>query len=132
MRLLPVTPGSKRARGFLPRAAALAIWGLASLPCAAQSDVFELDPSQSMSITGKGPGQDAAINPYSGEKSLAVVENISDNSFEVRIQKQGEVLEIRPVAPGETEEFLLQKGYELYLDSELKARARVRFREYEE
>ncbi len=27
---------------------------------------FELEPSQSMLITGKGPGQDGTINPFAG------------------------------------------------------------------
>jgi hypothetical protein len=94
-----------------------------------QSEVFELDPSQSMSITGKGPGQDAAINPFSDGESYAVVENISKGAFEVRIQFKGEIKEIRPVTPGKTEEFLLKSGYELYLDAVEKARARVEFRD---
>ena len=29
--------------------------------------IFELDGQQSMLMTGKGPGQDATINPFEGE-----------------------------------------------------------------
>jgi len=42
---------------------------------------FELQPSQSMSITGKGPGQDAAKNPFEGEDCLVLVENIGKVTF---------------------------------------------------
>ena len=85
-----------------------------------------------MSITGKGPGQDAAINPFSDGESIAVVENIGEGVFQVRIQSGGKIIEIRPVSPGKTEEFLLETGYELYLDTEEKARARVEFRDGEQ
>ena len=94
----------------------------------AQAEVIELNPSQSMIITGKGPGQDGAINPYIDKASIAMVENIGRNPFEVRIQTSGKILEIRKVSPGKTEEFSLQKGVELYLDSELPGRAKVNFK----
>ena len=37
---------------------------------------FVLEPSQSMIMTGKGPGQDATINPYFGEDCFAIIKNI--------------------------------------------------------
>ena len=40
-----------------------------------QSNIFELSPSQSMSFTGKGPDQDAALNPFSKMDSYGVIEN---------------------------------------------------------
>lgn len=85
-----------------------------------------------MVITGKGPGQDGAINPYSDRDCYAVVENLSENPFQVRIQYQGEILGIHTVERGETQRFLLRTGQELYLDTELEARARVTFQEYRE
>ncbi len=100
--------------------------------CIAQEDVIELKASQNMIITGKGPGQDGAINPYLDRESTAVVENIGENPFEVRIQSQGKILEIREVFPGKREEFSLQKGVELYLDTELPGTARVNFKPVDE
>ena len=80
-----------------------------------------------MLITGKGPGQDAATNPFSGSNSLAMVKNIGSFPFSVRVQdKEGNYEEFM-VAPSETREIVLLKGKELYLDSYLKTRARVSF-----
>ncbi|MBZ9778506.1 hypothetical protein LB452_06175 [Psychroflexus sp. CAK8W] len=92
---------------------------------------FELKPSQSMSITGKGPGQDAAKNPYEGEDCFVLVENIGKVTFKVRTQQTGQKdLKSTPVAPGKTETIQLPKNYELYLDTtaEGKALARLSFK----
>ena len=91
---------------------------------------FELNPSQSMCITGKGPGQDAAINPFEGEDCLVLVENIGKLSFSVRTQQEGQKnLKSRKVKPGATQPIHLPKGYELYLDTTTggEARAKVSF-----
>ena len=80
-----------------------------------------------MSITGLGPGQDAAYNPYSNDNSLGIVDNIGKNSFVIRIQQEGEVVNRIPIDPDERKEIQLLKGYELYLDSELPGKARVKF-----
>ncbi len=95
---------------------------------ASAQSIFELSPSQSMSITGKGQGQDAAINPYSSENSVGIIENIGENSFVIRIQKAGAVIKMITINAMETKEVSLIKGYELYLDSELQARAKVTFK----
>ena len=55
-------------------------------------DTFELSPSQSMLMTGKGPGQDGAINPYYGEPCYAIVSNNGSTPFSVRIQQDGEII----------------------------------------
>ena len=91
-------------------------------------NTFELDGSQSMLMTGKGKGQDGAINPYFGENCLAVVENLSENEFEVRIQRKGKITSIEKVKPGKTLEIKLLADAELYLDSELKSKARLEFK----
>ena len=90
--------------------------------------VFELDGSQSMSITGKGAGQDAAINPYLTDDSVAVVENIGKNDFVIRIQSKGKLVKRVTIAPNQVKEVAILKGYELYFDSELKATAQVSFK----
>lgn len=101
--------------------------GLVSLAASAQENVISLGPSESMSIAGKGPGQDAAINPYIDGNSIARIQNISKNPFSIRIQKEGEILKTISIKPKQTIEVKLHKGDELYFDSELPAKARVEF-----
>ncbi len=98
--------------------------------CVSNESVFKLDPTQSMLITGKGEGQDAAINPYSDQKSRAVVKNLGHNPLEVRIQSKGTFIKQISISPKETKEFILEKDYELYLDSNLATKARVDFEKY--
>ena len=99
----------------------------------AQTD-FELDPSQSMLITGKGPGQDGTINPYDGQNCYAIVENIGEREFSIRIQQKGEIIKIIPILKGEVKKVILLKGHELYLDpnSEGIAKARVDYESMDE
>ena len=48
---------------------------------------FEIANGQSMCMLGKGPGQDATINPYAKEDySYALVENIGTVEFQIRIE----------------------------------------------
>ena len=106
----------------------LCVFLLASGTMFSQASVFVLEPSQSMSISGKGPGQDAAINKYADNDCIATVKNMAKNSFEVRIQKEGKVINTIVIGQGETKEVSLLRGHELYLDSSLKAKASVNFR----
>ncbi|MDX1373674.1 MAG: hypothetical protein R3321_14470 [Nitrososphaeraceae archaeon] len=94
-------------------------------------EIFELDPSQSMLMTGKGQGQDATINPFAGQDSFAVVENLGKRAFSVRIQKQGEILKEINVAKGQTKKILLLKEQELYLDPNPKGKTKAKV-SYEE
>ncbi len=87
--------------------------------------VFELEPAQSMLMSGKGTGQDAVNNPYLDKDSIAIIDNIGNNEFFIRIQSKGEILEIIPIAPNTTKKVSLLKGYELYLDTDYKTQARV-------
>lgn len=84
---------------------------------------FELEPSQSMLMTGKGPGQDGALNPYAGEDCYAVVQNTGRGEFSIRIQQDGKIIETIPVARNEEKKVALPKGYELYLDTGGKGKA---------
>lgn len=77
---------------------------------------FKLEPSQSMIMTGKGPGQDATINPIEGQDCYAIVENIGKRKFSIRIQKKGKIIKEISISEGETKQVILLKGYELYLD----------------
>ncbi|MEJ2583895.1 MAG: hypothetical protein P8Z38_02265 [Robiginitalea sp.] len=98
------------------------------LSCGPSATVIELPAAQSMSITGKGPGQDAAINPFTGNNSMAIVENLGPNPFSIRVEdKQGNYREL-PLNPGETREVFLRAGEKLYLDSYLESRAKISFR----
>lgn len=108
----------------------LILFLLAGQSCATSSTVFELDGQQSMCLTGKGAGQDAATNPYAEGRSIAIVKNLSANPIEVRIQYAGNIIEIIEVTKNSQQEVTLDKGYELYLDSDLVAKARVKFKKY--
>ena len=100
----------------------------------AQKDdtVFEFDASQSMCMTGKGTGQDAAINPYMDGNSIAIVENLGKNAFSVRIEYQGKLFLTESIKGTETKEIALRKGSVLYIDSNDKATARVTFKDGKE
>ncbi len=95
-------------------------------------DVIKLSGSQSMLITGKGPGQDGAINPYAGQNSLAIVENVGINKMSIRVQQQGKILKTISIKPKETKVIKLLKGHELYFDSETDAAAKIEFRKMPE
>ncbi|NER09827.1 hypothetical protein GWK09_04825 [Muriicola jejuensis] len=97
-------------------------------------DTLEIDPGRSMSIAGKGPGQDGAINPFLGQDSFALVENIGNTAFSIRIQKAGEIIESIPMAAGEIKKVTLLAGSEMYFDAEPggKAMARVEFEKKQE
>ena len=93
--------------------------------------IIELDSSQSMLITGKGPGQDGAINPYSDQDCIAIVENMGESVLDVRIQKEGKIINIISIKTQITQEIKLEKGYELYFDSNAKAKAKIEFKPIE-
>ena len=90
----------------------------------AQTEI-EIKPNQSMSLIGKGPGQDSVINPYAGSKSAAVIQNMGEKSFEIRIQVKGEIVKTLVIKPGETEEIYLKKGFELYMDGDATSRSKA-------
>ena len=95
---------------------------------------FVLRPSQSMLMTGKGPGQDGAINQFAGKDCYAIVENIGKDEFSIRIQKNGKIIETVSVTQREEKKVTLLKGYELYIDTDTqgKFKARVDFEEMEQ
>jgi len=86
---------------------------------------FELDGQQSMLMTGKGPGQDATINPFEGEDCYVLVQNLGAELFSVRIQYKGEVVELTKVHPSQTKKIKLLMGQELYLDPEPRKNTRA-------
>lgn len=89
-----------------------------AVACSPSKSVFDLGANQSMLIIGKGPGQDAAVNPYADEESIALVRNTGGQYLYVRIQEGERFLKQEPLMPGEEKEFLLLPGYRLYLDTE--------------
>ncbi len=98
---------------------------LMTMSAAAQTE-FTVDPSQSMLMTGKGPGQDATINPYTGQDCYAIVENLGKYELSVRIQKKGEIIQEYLVIAGVTQKIKLLKNQELYLDPNPKKTTRAR------
>ncbi len=103
-----------------------------SLFIIAQDGVFVIEPSQSMVMTGKGPGQDGAINPYMGQECTAVVENIGKKEFSVRLQEKGRIKKEIAVSPGEVKEIALGANDELYIDTDQKAKTRLNFKPNED
>ncbi|MCH2195406.1 hypothetical protein [Kordia sp.] len=95
----------------------------------AQKDktVFELNPSQSMLMTGKGIGQDGAINPYKDGNSIAMIKNLGENEFSIRVQRDGKIIKQTTLAAGKATKIALAKGSELYFDTEQKATVKLEF-----
>lgn len=77
---------------------------------------FVLEPSQSMIMTGKGPGQDATVNPYFEEDCYALIRNIGKREFTIRVQQAQKIIEEITIQEGELKKVKLLKGFELYLD----------------
>lgn len=80
-----------------------------------------------MLLTGKGPGQDGAINPYFGQECFAKVVNKGKAPFSVRIQQNGKILQEISVGIKEQKQIKLKPKDELYVDTEDKATAQVTF-----
>lgn len=110
---------------------AFSLFTCLSIVAAFSQTEFELLPPQSMLMTGKGPGQDATINPYDGKDCYAIVENIGENEFYIRIQKNGVVIQTITISKNERKKFKLLKSQELYLDPNENglAKARVSYEE---
>ena len=87
----------------------------------AAQEYFDLEPGQSMLMHGKGPGQDATINPFQGQDCYAIVENTGGQPFSVRVQFQGEITLTQIVQPGEKASILFRANHELYLDGTAEA-----------
>ena len=96
--------------------------------CAPRQQVLDLEASQRMCISGKGPGQDAAINPYYGQNSRALVRNLGTSSMSIRLQKAGEIVKIYELPGKQKVEILLNADQQLFFDSEDKARVDISFR----
>ena len=95
---------------------------------------FVLEPSQSMIMTGKGPGQDGTINPFFGQDCYAIIKNIGKRKFSIRIQQTRKNIKEISILNGELKKVKLLKNYELYLDpnSEGIAKASVDYEKIEE
>ncbi|WP_115461399.1 hypothetical protein [Winogradskyella aurantiaca] len=92
--------------------------------------IIELGSRQSMGITGKGPGQDGAINPYTDDLSMGIIKNLGDNPFFVRIEENGKILAEVEVPVKEKKGFFLKPGFEMYFDSNKPTKAKVTFKKY--
>ena len=92
---------------------------------------FELKPSESYLMFGKGPGQDGAINPFnnyikastgrviSSNDCFVTIKNTGNSNFTLRIQKSNinSVVELIPIQINEMRTIELYAGYELYTDA---------------
>ena len=102
---------------------------LAAISPMMAQDTVVLDDYRHMCIAGKGAGQDAAINPYLGEDSVAIVENLGKSPFDIRIQVKGQIVRTIKSTPNWVLEIKLKKDEVMYFDSEARAVARVSFKE---
>lgn len=79
---------------------------------------FELTNGQSMCMIGKGPGQDATINPYAEEDySYALVENIGAVVFQIRIESLEKELRQFLIKPNALVVIKLYSDNVLYFDA---------------
>ena len=97
---------------------------LSPLQTIAQTEIT-IDPVQSMIMTGKGPGQDATINPFIGEDCFAIVKNIGERALFIRIQKEGKVVKEIQVPKKKQRKIELLKDQELYIDPNPKGVTRA-------
>ena len=91
---------------------------------------FEITDGQSMCMFGKGPGQDATINPYAEEDfSYALVENIGTVEFQIRITSNVKDIKQFPIQPNGLVVIKLFKDEILYFDAitTQKAKATIRY-----
>ena len=95
--------------------------------CAQEPVIIELSDNQSMSITGKGQGQDAVENPFDQQSSIAVMENVGRTSLTIRIEKSGKIIDLIQIHPKEIRKIELEEGYQLFLDSKYRGKATVHF-----
>lgn len=63
-----------------------------------------------MLMRGKGQGQDGSINPYFGQDSYAIVKNLDEYPFNVRIQERSTLTDTLTIAAFETRKIELPKG----------------------
>lgn len=98
----------------------------------AQANTLELGSSQSMCISGKGPGQDGAINPNWNGASIAIVKNLGDERFNLRIEKDGNIIRNIAVTGQSTKEIELAEGEVMYFDTTMPTKVKVKFKEVEE
>ncbi len=81
-----------------------------------------------MLMSGKGPGQDGAINPYYGEKCVAIVKNLGASTIEVRIQNQNGIVSITQVKPKHKQRFSLEQDDQIYFDTTASSKVKLSFR----
>ena len=91
---------------------------------------FELTNGLSMCMIGKGPGQDATINPYAEEDySYALVENIGAVAFQIRIESVEKELRQFLIKPSALIVIKLYSDNVLYFDALTteKVKATIRY-----
>ena len=99
--------------------------------CTTSKSTFKLSSTENIPTLGETLTRDITYNPYNmNEKSIAIVKNVGKNYFMVRIRNQGKITQNITVDFKETEEIVLTKGDQLYLDSYEDAKASVKFKAY--
>jgi len=106
---------------------ALLILSMASF--AQQKDVINLEASQSMGISGQGPGKDGAVNPYQDGDSIAIVQNQSKHTFSVRTKDNNDTVTVIKIPAMKTVEISLPYGTRMYFDAEKPTKTAVSFKD---
>ena len=91
---------------------------------------FEFTKGQSMCMIGKGPGQDATINPYADEEySYTLIENIGTVEFQIRVHPLEKEVKQFLIKPKDQVVIKLYRNTVLYLDAitEEKAKATIKY-----
>ncbi len=83
-------------------------------------DSIEFESNQSMCISGKGAGQDGAINPYLGQDCYAIVKNKGVDTFTVRVEKgERNIIQSFDIKKNQIKKILLKKDMVLYIDTDI-------------
>lgn len=100
------------------------------IPIVSHGQSFELTNGQSMCMFGKGPGQDATINPYAEEEfSYALIENVGTVEFQIRIASIEKDTKQFPIQPSGLVVIKLYRDNVLYFDALTveKAKATIKY-----
>ena len=100
------------------------------IPLMSFGQSFELTNGQSMCMIGKGPGQDATVNPFADEDySYALVENVGSVDFQIRIESSIKDVKQFSIKPSGLVVIKLYRDEILYFDALTteKAEATVKY-----
>ena len=99
-----------------------------NLSCMSHKIILDLAANQSMCITGKGPGQDGAINPYFGSPSYAIIKNIGNTPLSIRIQESEKLITTEEIRTHQKVKIRIEASQQLYFDSMFETKVELSFK----